>query len=168
MPILSIPKYAPKVHDSVYIAPNAYVVGNVEMGEGCSVWFGSVVRGDVFPIKIGSRTNVQDLSTLHVTKDRFALTIGDDVTIGHNVTLHGCTVESRVLIGIGAILLDGSYVESDCMVAAGTLVPPGMRVPSGALVMGSPAKVKRNLTKEEIAFILQSSRNYVEYQSMYK
>ena len=168
MPSMPIPGFSPKLHESVFLAPNAYVIGNVEMGEGCSVWFGSVVRGDVHAIRIGERTNVQDLSMLHVTHGKFPLTIGSDVTIGHSVTLHGCTVEDRVLIGIGAILLDGSYVESDSMVAAGSVVPPGMRVPSGMLVMGSPARVKRSLRTEEIDFIRESAKNYVRYQGMYR
>lgn len=168
MPVMSIPAHTPQIHPSVYLAPNAYVIGQVEIGENSSLWFGAIVRGDVHAIRIGCRTNIQDLSMVHVTKDRFSVTLGDDITVGHSVTLHGCTVESRVLIGIGAILLDGSYVESDSMVAAGTLVPPGMRVPSGTLVMGSPARVKRELTLEEKSFILTSSRNYVEYQTMYR
>ncbi len=144
------------------------VVGDVEIGEQSSIWFGAVVRGDVNFVRIGARTNVQDLSVLHVTSRTYPTVVGDDVTLGHRVTLHGCTVRNRCLIGIGAVVMDGAVVEDDAMVGAGSLVPPGMVIPSGTLALGSPAKVKRNLTPEEVAFFRRSAQNYVAYAEQYR
>jgi carbonic anhydrase/acetyltransferase-like protein (isoleucine patch superfamily) len=128
-----------------------------------------VVRGDVNHIRIGSRTNVQDGTIVHVMRDpSHPTTVGDDVTVGHGVVLHGCTVANRCLIGMGAILLNGSSVGEDCIVAAGTLLPEGMAVPARSLVMGSPGTVRRPLTGDEVAFILQSAQNYVTYRLDYQ
>ncbi|MCB0308836.1 MAG: gamma carbonic anhydrase family protein [Bdellovibrionales bacterium] len=168
MPIVGIPGHQPRVHESVYLSPNAYVIGQVEIGQQSSVWFGSVVRGDVHSIRIGDRTNIQDLSIVHVTKSRFSVSIGSDVTIGHGVKIHGCTIDNAVLVGIGAILLDGCHVHEMSMIAAGTLVPPGVEIPSGVLAMGSPAKIKRELTSEEKSYIVRSAKNYIDYQAMYR
>lgn len=168
MPIISIPGKAPQIHPSVLITEGAYVIGDVVIGAQSSVWFGSVVRGDCNYIRIGSRTNIQDNCVIHVTNDTFPTTLEDEITVGHSVTLHGCHIHSRVLVGIGAIVLDGVIVESDSMIAAGALVTPGTRVPSGVLMMGSPAKPKRDLTLEEIARIAKSAQYYVEYQEMYR
>lgn len=151
----------PEIHPSVFIAPQAVVIGDVKIDEESSVWFNTVIRGDVNYIIIGKRTNIQDNSVLHVTTNTHPLVIGNEVTAGHGVILHGCTVEDRALIGMGAIVLDGAIVKSDSMVGAGSLVPPGFVVPSGVLVMGIPAKVKRELTENEINEIKQSSVNYV-------
>ncbi|MGH7792426.1 MAG: gamma carbonic anhydrase family protein [Thermodesulfobacteriota bacterium] len=153
----------PKLHPTVFVAESAQVIGDVTIGEDSSVWFQTVVRGDVNFIRIGVRTNVQDGCVLHVTRGTHSLMIGDEVTVGHRVVLHGCTVKNRGLVGIGAIVLDGAVVEEDSMVGAGSLVPPGFRVPSGTLVMGVPARVKRELTPEEVKHIKQSASNYVEY-----
>src|SRR5580765_3658372 len=153
----------PKIHPSVHMSPDVTVVGDVEIGEQSSVWFGSVVRGDVHSIRIGKRTNLQDHTIVHVTNGKFSTTIEDDVTIGHRVTLHGCHVKSRVLVGIGAILLDGVVVESDSMIAAGSLLTPGTHIPPGVLAMGVPARVVRDLSEEERKYILKSSKNYIEY-----
>ncbi len=144
------------------------IVGDVEIGEQSSLWFGAVVRGDVNSVRIGDRTNVQDLSIIHVTSRTHPTWVGDDVTLGHRVTLHGCAVRNRCLIGIGAVLMDGAVVEDDAMVGAGSLVPPGMVIPSGTLAMGSPAKVKRKLTPEEVAFFRRSAQNYVGYAEQYR
>ncbi|MCI5072968.1 gamma carbonic anhydrase family protein [bacterium] len=158
----------PQLHQSVFLAPSSYVIGEVSMGEQCSVWFGSVIRGDVNYIKIGKKTNVQDQSMLHVTHKTHPLIIGDEVTIGHRVTLHGCTLKDRILVGMGATIMDGAHIESDVMIGAGALVTPNTKIPSGVLVVGSPAKVKRELKLEEIAFLKKSAQNYVDYQSLYK
>ena len=158
----------PQLHESVFLAPSSYVIGEVSMGEQCSVWFGSVIRGDVNYIKIGKKTNVQDQSMLHVTHKTHPLIVGDEVTIGHRVTLHGCTLKDRILVGMGATIMDGAHIESDVMIGAGALVTPNTEIPSGVLVVGSPAKVKRELKPEEIAFLKKSAQNYVDYQSLYK
>ena len=158
----------PRLGDGVWVADGAVVVGDVEIGAGSSVWFGSVVRGDVNSIRIGERVNVQDLSVIHVTGGTHATHVGDDVTIGHRVTLHGCTVKDRCLIGIGATVLDGAVVGEDSMVGAGSLVPPGMVVPPGMLALGAPARVKRALTPEEIAFLRTSAARYAAYAGQYR
>jgi carbonic anhydrase/acetyltransferase-like protein (isoleucine patch superfamily) len=160
--------HAPRIAPSAYIDESAQIIGDVVLGEDSSVWMNAVVRGDVNHIRIGSRTNIQDGTIVHVMRDPSHPTlVGDDVTVGHGAILHGCTVGHRCLIGMGAILLNGSSVGEDCIVAAGTLLPEGMAVPARSLVMGSPGKVRRPLTDDEIAFILQSAQNYVAYRSDY-
>ena len=159
----------PQIHETAFIAPSADIIGEVEIGEESSIWFQVVVRGDVMPIKIGRRTNVQDLSMLHVTRKKAALTIGDEVTVGHRVMLHGCSIGNRVLVGMGAILMDHVEVGDDCIIGAGALLTQGMKVPAKSLVFGSPAKVVRELKQEEIDFLRKSAENYVgdsrEYRS---
>ncbi len=157
----------PKFPSTVFIEASAQVIGDVELGEYSSVWFGSVVRGDVHYIRIGDRTNVQDLSVLHVTRKTHPLVIGNDVTVGHRVTLHGCTVRDRVLVGMGAILLDGAEIGEGSIVGAGALVTEGVKIPPGSLALGVPARVKRPLTGEESAFLFQSARNYVDLAQIY-
>jgi carbonic anhydrase/acetyltransferase-like protein (isoleucine patch superfamily) len=154
---------SPRVHPSCFIEESATLVGDVELGEDSSVWFNSVVRGDVNPIRIGRRTNIQDLSMVHVLSKKFGTAIGDDVTVGHHVVLHGCTIGNRVLVGMGAIVMDGVEVGDDCIIGAGALLSPGTKVPPGSLVVGSPAKVRRPITDEERAWLLQSASNYVGY-----
>lgn len=151
------------VPESVFVAPGSWIIGRVTIGEDSSVWYNVVIRGDVHSITIGERTNIQDGSILHVRNKTGPLIIGNDVTCGHAVTLHGCTVQDRCLIGIGAIVLDGAVVETESFVAAGALVPPGMVVPSGTLVTGIPAKVRRDLSKDERADIAASADRYVNY-----
>jgi carbonic anhydrase/acetyltransferase-like protein (isoleucine patch superfamily) len=158
---------APAVPASAFVARGAVVIGDVELGERSSVWFGCVVRGDVNSIRIGARTNVQDLTTIHVTSRTHPTVVGDEVTIGHRVVLHGCTVKDRCLIGIGAVVMDGAVVGPESVVGAGALVPPGMVVPPRTLVMGSPAKVKRDLSAEEVEALRKSAENYVEYAARY-
>lgn len=168
MPILRrFGEKAPNVHASAFVAPGAVVVGDVEVGERSSIWFGCVLRGDVNSIRIGARTNVQDLTTIHVTSRTHPTVVGDEVTIGHRVVLHGCTIEDRCLVGIGSVVMDGAVVGPEAVVGAGALVPPGMVVPPRTLVMGSPAKVKRDLTPEEIEALRRSAENYVEYAARY-
>jgi len=159
---------APRVHASVFVAESAVVVGDVEIGEESSLWFGAVVRGDVNFIRIGARTNVQDLGVVHVSGGTHPTVVGDDVTLGHRVTLHGCTVKDRCLVGIGAIVMDGAVVGEEAMVAAGALVPPGMVVPPGTLALGAPAQIKRNLTPDEIAFLRRSALRYAELAGKYR
>jgi carbonic anhydrase/acetyltransferase-like protein (isoleucine patch superfamily) len=157
----------PRVHASVFVAGSALVIGDVEIGAQSSVWFGTVVRGDVNSIRIGARTNVQDQSVIHVTGQTHPTVLGDDVTVGHRVTLHGCTIGDRCLIGIGSIVLDGARVEPDSMVGAGALVAPGTVIPSGMLALGAPARVKRPLTPEELARLRDSAERYARLAEAY-
>jgi carbonic anhydrase/acetyltransferase-like protein (isoleucine patch superfamily) len=159
---------SPRLHDSAFAVESAIIIGDVEIGERSSVWFGAVVRGDVHHIRIGARTNIQDHSVLHVTHGRYPTILGDDVTLGHRVTLHGCTVKDRCLIGIGAIVMDQAVIWEESMVGAGALVPPGMTVPPRTLVVGAPARVKRPLTPEELAWLTQSAENYANYAETYR
>ncbi|MDH5638434.1 MAG: gamma carbonic anhydrase family protein [Nitrospinota bacterium] len=158
---------SPKIDPTAFVEQSAQIIGDVTMGAESSAWFNTTIRGDVHHIRIGARTNIQDGSVLHVTRDTHPLIIGDDVTVGHSVTLHGCTIEGPALIGMGAIILDGAVLEPYVFVAAGALVPEGMRVPSGSLVMGMPAKVKRPLTDEERIRIDRSATSYVTYRLDY-
>jgi carbonic anhydrase/acetyltransferase-like protein (isoleucine patch superfamily) len=158
----------PTIASTAFIDASAQVIGDVIIGQESSVWMNAVVRGDVNHIRIGSRTNIQDGTIVHVMRDPSHSTIiGDEVTVGHGAVIHGSTVGHRCLIGMGAILLNGSIVGENSIVAAGTLVPEGMVVPPRSLVMGSPGKVRRLLTAAEIAFITQSAANYVEYRLEY-
>ncbi len=159
---------APRLAASAFLAAGSVVVGDVEIGDASSLWFGTIVRGDVNHVRIGARTNVQDLSVVHVTSRTHPTVIGDDVTVGHRAVLHGCTIRDRCLVGIGAIVLDGAVVGPDAMVGAGALVPPGMVVPPGTLVLGAPAKVKRPLTPDELAFLRTSAANYAGYAARYR
>ncbi|HQZ82979.1 MAG TPA: gamma carbonic anhydrase family protein [Pyrinomonadaceae bacterium] len=157
----------PVVHPSAFIAESAEVIGDVEIGEDSSVWFGSVVRGDVNYIRIGARTNIQDNSVIHVSGGTHPTVLGNEITVGHRVLLHGCTVDDRCLVGMGAILMDGVHVGEECLVGAGSLLTPGTIVPPRVLVIGSPARVKRELTEDEIAFLDRSWRNYTELKLRY-
>jgi len=165
--IRSFQHNTPIVPKSVFVEETAVVVGDVVIGEESSVWFHAVVRGDVHYIRIGSRTNVQDLCVLHVTHDAHPLIIGNEVTIGHHVVLHGCTIYDRVLIGMGAIIMDGSKIGEDSVVGAGALVTEGTIVPPKSLIFGSPARVKRSVTDKELAWIKESAENYVRYALAY-
>jgi len=158
----------PKIADSAYIEETAVVIGDVMIGEESSIWFHAVVRGDVHHIRIGDRTNLQDLCVVHVTHDTHPTVLGDDVTVGHHVVLHGCTINDRVLIGMGAILMDGVVIGEDCIVGAGALVTEGTIVPPKSLVLGSPAKVKRPVTELEIEWIRESAANYIGYARRYR
>ncbi len=157
----------PKIHPSVFIAATATIIGDVEIGEDSSVWFNVVARGDVNPIRIGQRSNIQDNATLHVTYQRSILTIGNRVTIGHAAILHGCTIEDDCLIGMGARILDGARIGRFSLVAAGALIREGENIPEHSLVAGVPAIVKRSLTLEEITLIKRSAERYVGYKQNY-
>ena len=160
--------HTPQIAPSAYIDPQAVIIGDVVIGEDSSVWPCAVVRGDVHYIRIGARTNIQDGSVLHVMRDTNALVLGDDVTVGHSVTLHGCTIESRCLIGMGSILLNGAVIGTGSIIAAGTLVPERTIVAAGSLMMGQPAKLRRSLTAQDLASIDAYSRRYVEYKETYR
>lgn len=156
----------PKIHNSVFLASGVKIIGEVEIGAESSIWYNCVIRGDVNYIKIGDMTNVQDLSMLHVTNGKYPLNIGNKVTIGHSVKLHGCTIKDLCLIGIGAIVLDGAVVEENSLVAAGAVVRPNFVVPSGKLVAGVPAKIIRNLTVDEIEDLEKSAYRYKKYKEI--
>jgi len=166
--ILSFKGVTPDLGDGVFVADTARVIGDVHLGADASVWFGTVIRGDVNHIRIGARTNVQDLTMIHVTTKRWPTIIGDDVTIGHRAVLHGCTIHDRALIGMGAIVMDGAVVGEEAMVGAGALVTPGTVVPPRTLVVGSPARPARALREEEIAYLPQSARHYVSLAETYR
>ena len=158
----------PTIDESVFVADGAVVLGDVHIGPNSSVWFNVVIRGDVHQIRIGERTNIQDLSMLHVTYNKHPLAIGSGVTIGHCVMLHGCTVEDYALIGMNATVLDGAVIGHHSMVAEGSVVREGFVVPARTLVAGVPAKIMRELTDEECAKLEQSAQNYIDYVASYR
>ena len=153
----------PVLGTDAWVAPNASVIGDVVLGDASSVWFGAVLRGDVFPIRIGARTNIQDNAVVHVTGDKAATHVGDDVTVGHLAILHGCTIGNRCLVGMGSIVLDGAVVEDECFIGAGALVPPGLVVKSRSLMLGRPAKRVRTLEDADLAEIREAAALYVQY-----
>ena len=163
----------PRIAGDVYIDPDSTVIGDVEIGEGSSVWPMTVVRGDIHRVRIGKRTSVQDGSILHVTHagpynpEGFPLIIGDDVTIGHKAMLHGCTIGDRILIGMAAVIMDGVVVNNEVIIAAGTLVPPGKMLESGYLYKGNPARQARVLTDRELTFFKYTSKRYVDLAAKY-
>ncbi len=157
----------PQIHPTAFIADSAQVIGDVHVGEQASIWFGTVARGDMFYIRIGDRTNVQDNCVLHTRTGELPTVLEDQVTVGHSVTLHGCYVERGSLIGIGSILLDDVRIGAQSLVAAGSLVSPGTIIPPRSLVMGMPARVKRALTEEEVLSLDRYWQNYVEYSLAY-
>lgn len=156
----------PRVSKNVFLASGVKIIGDVEIGSGTSIWYNSVIRGDVNYIKIGKDCNIQDLSMLHVTTEKFPLTIGDMVTVGHSVVLHGCEIQNLSLLGMGAVILDGARVEENSIVAAGSVVKEGFVVPSGKLVAGVPARIIRPLSDEEIAYFVTSARQYKKYSEI--
>ena len=164
--------FEPKIDDSCFVSPSADIIGKVEIGKGSSVWFQVVIRGDVNHVKIGERTNIQDGAVLHCTRDKppmkgSPLIIGDDVTIGHRTTLHGCTLKNRILIGMGATIMDGAVINDDSIVAAGALVTRDKVFPPRSLIQGTPAKMIRELTNEELAIVHASAANYVADGEIY-
>lgn len=158
---------APTIPPSCFVEETAVIIGDVVLGEESSVWFHAVVRGDVHYIRIGSRSNIQDLCMLHVTHDTHPLIIGNDVTVGHHVVLHGCTIGDRVLVGMGAIVMDGAQIGADSIIGAGALVTEDTIVPPKSLVLGTPARVKRSVTDAELVWIKESAANYVRYAGQY-
>jgi carbonic anhydrase/acetyltransferase-like protein (isoleucine patch superfamily) len=158
---------APRVGDGTFLADNAVLVGDVEVGARSSIWFGAVLRGDVFHIRVGDETSIQDNAVIHVTHGQHATVVGSHVTVGHSVTLHGCRVGDLCIIGMGSILLDGAEVGDQCVIAAGAVVTPGTRIPPGTLAVGAPARPKRALTQEEFAWLELSARHYVDLSREY-
>ncbi|MCD4756817.1 MAG: gamma carbonic anhydrase family protein [Arcobacteraceae bacterium] len=172
--ILKFKKWFPKIKKSAWVAPSADVIGNVKIGQDSSVWFGTVIRGDVHKIRIGKRTSIQDLSMIHVThykqedmKDGHPTIIGDDVTIGHKVMLHGCTIENGCLIGMSATILDGAVIGEGSIVGAHSLVTSNKVFPPHSLIMGSPAKVIKTLTQDEVDSLIEHAARYVKFKSEY-
>ena len=174
MSVRNYKQHSPNIAEGVFIDESAQVIGRVEIGQDCSIWPNTTIRGDVNWIKIGARSNVQDGSVLHVTHDHaekhpggYPLLIGEQVTIGHNVILHGCTIEDNCLIGMGAIILDGAHLERNVFLAAGALVAPGKHLESGYLYVGSPAKKARKLSDEEVTGLQYSANHYVKLKNDY-
>lgn len=159
---------APQLHETVFVADGAVILGDVHVGKDSSIWFNTVIRGDVHEIRIGERTNIQDLSMLHVKYNTNPLIIGNGVTIGHCVMLHGCTIEDFALIGMNATILDGAIIGHHSMVAAGAVVREGFVVPPRTLVAGVPAKIIRELSDDECTHLEQSAQNYIDYVASYR
>ena len=158
----------PKIHETAFVAENAVIIGDVEIGAESSVWYNCVLRGDVNYIRVGERTNIQDGSIIHVSGKTHPTVLEDEVTLGHRVTLHGCYVERGSLIGIGATVLDGARIGANSLVGAGSLVTPNTQIPPRSLVLGSPGKVKRELSDEEVSDLEKFWRNYVALSRIYK
>lgn len=159
---------APVIAEKVFIADNARIISDVEIGEGSSIWYNVVIRGDVMPIRIGKEVNVQDGSVVHGTYGKWGTTLHDRVTIGHLVMLHGCEIGRGTLVGMGSIVMDGCKVGEHCLIGAGTLLVEGTEIPPRSLVVGRPGKVKRSLTDEEVALLEKSADNYLLYKTWYE
>lgn len=166
--ILPYQNINPKIDPSVLIAAGAVIVGDVEIGKDCSVWFNTVIRGDVNYIRIGERTNIQDLTMVHVTYKKFPTFIGNDVSIGHSAVIHGCRINDCVVIGMGAKILDNALINSNSLIAAGSVVKERFEVPEGTLAAGVPAKIVRELRPEEIEKVKQNAKNYLFYIEQYR
>ncbi len=165
--IITLGGKTPRIAPGVWVAPNAYVIGDVEIGEGSSIWFGCVLRGDVGAIRIGKRSNIQDMTCVHMTDGLSTTVVGDDVTVGHGVILHGCSVGDGALVGMASTILDNAVIGADSVVAAGSLVTSRMVVPPGSMVRGSPAKVLREATPDERAMGRVGAAHYVENAKRY-
>ncbi|QQE72995.1 gamma carbonic anhydrase family protein [Brevibacillus composti] len=167
MLLLPFENHVPRIHESVFLAKGAVVSGDVEIGEDSTIWYNTVIRGDIAPTIIGRRVSVQDNSTLHQSPGN-PLILEDEVTVGHNVVLHSCIIRRGALIGMGSIILDGAEIGEEALVGAGALVPPGMKVPPRTLVVGSPAKVKRELTEEDFKEFRRIRQSYVDKGKLYR
>ena len=157
----------PTLGRDVYIAPNASVIGDVHLGDESSVWFGAVLRGDCFSIRIGARTNVQDGTVIHVVGGKLSTILGDDTTVGHMALLHGCTIGSRCLIGMGSVVLDDAIVGDESLVVAGSLIAPGSKIPPRSLVMGRPGKVLRSIRNGDLEWMQEAAKLYLGYSKTY-
>ena len=157
----------PVIPETAYVDQSAQIIGDVQLGEHSSVWMNAVLRGDVHSIRVGHYSNIQDGSILHGMKEKYGVFVGDYVTVGHTVTLHGCTIEDRCLIGMGSIVLNGARIGSGCIIAAGTLIPEGAVVEANSLWMGSPGKFRRRLEKKDEEMILIYAENYIGYKKVY-
>lgn len=167
-PVITVQGSTPKISETVFVADNARIIGNVEIGEGSSIWYNVTIRGDVMPIRIGKEANIQDGSVLHGTYGKHSCTVEDRVTVGHMVTLHGCQIGRESLVGMGSIVMDGAVVGEQCIVGAGSLVTEGSVFPPRSLILGRPAKVKRSLNDVEIAALAHSANNYLLYKTWYE
>ena len=165
--ILKFKEFYPKIASSAWIAPSADLIGNIEIGEDSSVWFGCVIRSDVNEVRIGKKTNIQDLSCIH-TDTHTKTIIGDNVTIGHKVMLHGCTIENNCLIGMSATILDNAVIGEGSIVGANSLVTQGKKFPPRSMIMGSPAKVVKQLSQEDVEGLIRHAGHYVDYKNDYK
>ena len=167
--ILPVKGVSPEFGKNCFIAPNATIVGDVIVGDDCSIWFNAVVRGDVNSIRIGNKVNIQDGAVIHATYEKTKVELGNNVSVGHNALVHGCTVEDNVLIGMGAIVMDSCYIESNCIIAAGAVLLEGTRVESGSIYAGVPAKKVKNLSQELFEGEVQRiANNYIMYSSWFK
>ncbi|MCB0414069.1 MAG: gamma carbonic anhydrase family protein [Bdellovibrionales bacterium] len=153
----------PKIHNSVFVAPSADIVGDVQISEGCSIWYGAVLRGDVMPIKIGKNSNIQDNCVVHGTYQKAAAILGEHITVGHGAIIHGCKIDDNCLIGMGAIVMDNAHIKKNCIVAAGAVVTSGKVFEEGSLIVGQPARVQKVLTLEEQEGLIQSAFRYQKY-----
>jgi carbonic anhydrase/acetyltransferase-like protein (isoleucine patch superfamily) len=167
MPVYALGDSKPRLGARVFVAPSAQVIGDVVLGDDASVWFGAVLRGDCYPIRVGARTNIQDNAVLHVTGGKAATSLGDDVTVGHAAIVHGCVIGDRCLVGMGSVVLDGAVVGDECLVGAGALVAPRMRVPPRSLVLGNPGRVVRTLGEADLASIREAAALYVQYAASF-
>ena len=168
MSLIAARGFAPQIQEDVFLAEGSQIIGDVRIGQGSSVWFNTTLRGDVMPITIGRETNIQDGSVLHGTYGKFACEVGDRVTIGHTVILHGCKIGNTCLIGMGSIVMDGAEIGERSVVGAGSLVTEGKKFPPGSLIVGRPAVLKRPLNEDELKFLEQSADNYLLYKTWYK
>jgi len=167
--IKSIRGYTPQMGKGCYLADTAVLIGDIEMGEQCSIWFNAVVRGDVMPIRMGNKVNIQDNATIHGTYERAATTIGDNVSIAHNAVVHGCTIGNNVLVGIGAIIMDNAVIGDNCIIAMGAVVPMGMVIPPSSVYAGIPAKKLKDLDPELFkGEVERIANNYIFYAEWYK
>lgn len=157
----------PQIPETCYVDDSAQIIGDVQLGEHASVWMNAVLRGDVYAIRVGHYSNIQDCSVLHGMKEKFGVFVGDYVTVGHSVTLHGCTVDDRCLIGMGCTILNGAHVGSGSIIAAGTLIPEGTVVEPNSLWIGSPGKFRRRLDEKDQEMILAYAQNYLGYKDAY-
>src|SRR5438105_14170352 len=157
----------PRVPETCYVDSSAQIIGDVELGDHASVWMNAVIRGDVYAIRVGHYSNIQDCSVLHGMKGKHGVTVGDYVTVGHSVTLHGCTIEDRCLIGMGSVILNGAQVGAGSIIAAGTLLPEKTVVEPGSLWMGSPGKFRRKVEEKDHETNLRYAKNYLEYKDSY-
>lgn len=158
----------PKIGEGSFVAPSADLIGDVKIGKKCSIWYNTTLRGDVMPIVIGDETNIQDNTVIHGTYKKCGAVIGNRVTIGHSVILHGCKIGDYVLIGMGTIIMDNAQIPNRSIVGAGSLVTEDAKFPEGHLILGRPAKAVRPLNEKELAFLPQSANNYIEYMSWYE
>jgi carbonic anhydrase/acetyltransferase-like protein (isoleucine patch superfamily) len=168
MAIYELKGVRPRLGRDVFVADGARVIGDVHLGDGASVWFGAVLRGDYMPIRVGARTNIQDNAVVHITSGESGAVIGDDVTVGHSAIVHGCTVGSGCLIGMGSIVLDGAVIGEQSFVAAGSLVTPGTIIPPRSMVMGRPAKAVRAVTERDLGTLREAAARYAQYAGEFR